>query len=31
MNDYVHIELLYQKVLDFILENADISGEAESK
>ena len=25
MKDYVHIELLYQKVLDFILENAEIT------
>ena len=26
MEDYVHIELLYQKVLDFLLENAEITG-----
>lgn len=26
MDEYVHIELLYQKVLDFMLENADITG-----
>lgn len=26
LEDYVHIELLYQKVLDFLLENADITG-----
>ena len=24
MEQYVHIELLYEKVLDFLLENADI-------
>ena len=26
MEEYVHIELLYQKVLEFLLENADITG-----
>ena len=26
MEEYVHIELLYQKVLDFLLENAEIKG-----
>lgn len=26
MEEYVHIELLYQKVLDFLLENAEITG-----
>ena len=28
MDEYIHIELLYQKVLDFLLENANITGEA---
>lgn len=26
LNDYVHIELLYEKVLDFLLDNANITG-----
>ncbi|MBQ9707670.1 MAG: trigger factor [Firmicutes bacterium] len=26
--DYIHIELLYEKVLDFLLENADVTGAA---
>ena len=28
MEDYVRIELLYGKVLDFLLENANITEEA---
>lgn len=31
LEDYVHIELLYQKVLDLLLENAKISGAAFSE
>ena len=31
MGDYVHIELLYGKVLDLLLENAKIEGAATSK
>lgn len=31
MGDYVHIELLYSKVLDFLLENAEITGAAVSE
>lgn len=27
VNDYAHIELLYEKVLDFLLDNAKITGE----
>lgn len=27
VNDYAHIELLYEKVLDFLLDNATITGE----
>ncbi len=27
VEDYVHIELLYEKVLDFLLDNAKITGE----
>ena len=26
LEDYVHIELLYEKVLDFLLDNANITG-----
>ncbi len=28
LDDYVHIELLYEKVLDFLLDNAKITGKA---
>lgn len=31
MGDYVHIELLYSKVLDYLLDNAEITGAATSK
>jgi len=31
MEDYVHIELLYQKVLDYLLDNAKITEAADDE
>ena len=30
VEDYIHVELLYEKVLDFLLDNAKIKGTAKS-